>query len=131
MQITPLSPDAIVDLAALNFDQVYKAWRNQEELVFTYINGNVIRNPTIRMFYHPNEEHKEYEYYCTNLPGCVISESDGEEAFNKMIWGVIECLDCRYSLNKINSRIHLTGQVFHFKSYKCDLTHSTFETVCL
>ena len=127
MRITPLSPDTIADLAALNFDQVYQAWTKKEELVFTYRNGNVIKKPTIRMLYHQNEELNEY--YCTNLPGCVISENEGEEAFNKMIWGVIECLDCRYSLTKIDSSIYLTGQVYHVKNYKTDLTHSTIETL--
>lgn len=129
MLITPLSPDDISKLAKLNFEQVYKAWTNREELIFTYVNGNVIKKPTVRLLYHECKEHNKYGYYCTNLPGCVVSENEGEEAFNKMIWSVIECLDCRYSLSKSNSDIYMTGQVYYFKDYRSDLTHSTIETL--
>lgn len=131
MLITPLSPDTISKLAELNFEKVYKAWNEGEELIFTYANGNVIKKPIIRFLYNHLQEDNINEYYSTNLPGCIISENDGEDAFNKMIWGVIECLDCRYSLSKIDSRIYLTGHVYHFKDYTVDLTNSTIETLSL
>lgn len=131
MVINPLQPDVIADLAEFNFEQIYKAWTRGEELIFTYANGDIIKRPAIRLLYDEFDEGKRFEFYCINLPGCVISESEEEEAFNKMIWGVVECLDCRYSLSKIDSCIYLTGQVYHFKDYKTDLTNSTIETLTL
>lgn len=89
--------------------------------IIQFRKNNFSKKTYIHFQYSHEDDRKIYRYFCYNLPGCVIEENDPEEAYNKFLWGILECLDCRYEMMMIDKNYYLTGNVQCLKDYRSDI----------